>query len=491
MQKYLPCLLGVVFIATAHGQERFLPADFRQHSLTRYNSSLFNASFGQNWDRPNSLSLWTRWQWQDIDSDPSSLFVDYLHQIDADNSFGVGFLQHNTGIFLHTGGNLNFTHGFAINGDVRILAGINMFGFQRNVADEQFLGEGETDPGTLESHEGFRTEFSPGFQLLVHRLSIGLAFENAFGFHFSGQGEREYFQNITGSLGNDFPLPWFSGGEDNFFRPVAYLRTIQGGEAQFGLNGLLSTSKFWVQGGYNSFYGLSGGLGVTLARSISIGGLVEFNTDSSLDVDSPSLEILASYRFGPTDQRRKVVGFEREVEEEVALERKAMEREKRRELMESNMQRRRDSLAESQRLAARAREALKRDSLAKASQERYRDSLELVENRRLRDSLAAAQTQKVEPRPDERFEEMRTVDGLEPGFYLIANVFGTKRYFDAFMKSLADKGLNPKSFYRSSNKFNYVYLERYDTMDAAREARDSGFFGKYAEQTWIFRLRGD
>jgi hypothetical protein len=86
---------------------------------------------------------------------------------------------------------------------------------------------------------------------------------------------------------------------------------------------------------------------------------------------------------------------------------------------------------------------------------------------------------------------MRTVDGLEPGFYLIANVFGTKRYFDAFMKSLADKGLNPKSFYRSSNKFNYVYLERYDTMDAAREARDSGFFGKYAEQTWIFRLRGD
>ena len=40
---------------------------------------------------------------------------------------------------------------------------------------------------------------------------------------------------------------------------------------QFGLNGLFSTSKFWVQGGYNSFYGVSGGLGLTVSNAFSIG----------------------------------------------------------------------------------------------------------------------------------------------------------------------------------------------------------------------------
>src|SRR5690606_14719759 len=204
----------------------------------------------------------------------------------------------------------------------------------------------------------------------------------------------------------------------------------------------------------------------------------------------PSIEILASYRFGPKDQRKKVVGFDVESEDILAMERIRKEEQGRRELMESKLERERDSIAESQQLVERARELELRDSLNLVSRERTRDSLELLKKRQTQDSLAKARSQKVVPRPDERFEEMQTVDGLEPGFYLIANVFGTKRYFDAFMKSLADKGLNPKSFYRGSNKFNYVYLEGYDTVDAARVGGDSGFFGIYTDRTWIFRVRG-
>lgn len=93
-------------------------------------------------------------------------------------------------------------------------------------------------------------------------------------------------------------------------------------------------------------------------------------------------------------------------------------------------------------------------------------------------------------RAREKFEEIQGEEGLEPGFYLIANVFGTKKYFENFMKTVGAMGLEPKSFYRSSNTFNYVYLERYNTMEEARRARDSGFFVKYRDKTWIFRVRG-
>src|SRR5690606_15576988 len=119
-----------------------------------------------------------------------------------------------------------------------------------------------------------------------------------------------------------------------------------------------------------------------------------------------------------------------------------------------------------------------------------RDSLLMAAQQKRKDSLAALASQKVELRPQEKFEEIQGEEGLEPGFYLIANVFGTKRYFEDFMGTLAEKGLQPKSFLRSSNNYNYVYLERYDTMEAARRARDSKFFGRYGDKTWIFRVRG-
>jgi hypothetical protein len=70
-------------------------------------------------------------------------------------------------------------------------------------------------------------------------------------------------------------------------------------------------------------------------------------------------------------------------------------------------------------------------------------------------------------------------------------VFGTKKYYEAFMKTLGTKGLAPKSFYRSVNKYNYVYLERYDTMEEARKARDSKFGGRYQDALWIFRVVPD
>ena len=74
---------------------------------------------------------------------------------------------------------------------------------------------------------------------------------------------------------------------------------------------------------------------------------------------------------------------------------------------------------------------------------------------------------------------------------LIANVFGTKKYFEAFVSDMTKRGLQPKSFLRSKNKFNYVYLGRYETMGEARKARDSKLNGRYTEPTWIFRVKGE
>ena len=104
-------------------------------------------------------------------------------------------------------------------------------------------------------------------------------------------------------------------------------------------------------------------------------------------------------------------------------------------------------------------------------------------------AVAAAAEEEIKLETGEVYQEVSAEEGLEPGFYLIANVYGTSRYLEAFMSDLRKRGLEPQSFYRKANKFNYVYLKRYATMSEARRARDSKFGGKYQGDLWIFRVR--
>ncbi|MGX1929103.1 PorP/SprF family type IX secretion system membrane protein [Flagellimonas sp. 2504JD4-2] len=481
-------------------QETNLPSDFRQHNLSQFNASLLNATYGLNWNNPNSLSLWSRWQWQTIDGDPTSLFVNYTHGIGQNSSFGIGFLQHNTGIYLNTGANLSYVHAIVLD-DVRLVFGTNVYGFQQEVADDALV----PDPGTLENTNDFIIAISPAVRLEVDGFGLGLAVENAVDFNLSNSDKEGDVTSVIGTLSYDFPVTILPALGDTFVRPIAYVKSITDVDTQFGINVLLYSDKLWVQGGFNNYYGPSGGVGVTFAKKLSVGGLIEVGTEWPQSGEDPTIEIIASYHLGKSDSRKKVVGFDVEKDDALALARiKAEEAQKEREAQEVQRQldeaeaeqkarEAQQKIEEEERLAAEEQQQLlamqgrERDSIAQAELEAQRLLLE----QKRKDSIAQLQRQKVEVKPNERYQEVTDADGLESGFYLIANVFGTKRYYESFMLSLKKKGLSPKSFYRTQNKFNYVYLERYDTMQEARKARDSKFFGKYPDKTWIFRVRKD
>ncbi|TQO35984.1 OstA-like protein [Arenibacter algicola] len=93
-----------------------------------------------------------------------------------------------------------------------------------------------------------------------------------------------------------------------------------------------------------------------------------------------------------------------------------------------------------------------------------------------------------ETKSEVRYEEGAKENGLEPGYYLIANVFEVKENYEKFMKSLTKKGLEPQHFLRNFNQYHYVYLERFDTWEEALESRNSNFNGNYMDETWILRI---
>ena len=511
-------------------QDVSLPEDMRQHNLTQFNSSLFNPTFSYDRNNPISLSVWSRWQWQRIDGNPTTLFFNYSGRITPESSFGVGFLQNNTGIFLNRGALLNYAHSFFLGGETTLLVGANVFGFQQELADDRFVEDNELDLPQLETSNSFVLQMTPGVRLQSGAFSVGMALENVLDLNLSDTDREASDVIFNGVMGYDMPVYLFDAAGDSYVRPLLYVRSIPNADTQIGLNALLSSSIFWVQGGYNSFYGFSAGAGATLFEKFSIGALAEFSTDQELSGEQSTIELIASYHFGkgknretmeeaddaPAEQIPIEPSEEPAVEENEEVERKAEEQRKKEErqaALAQERKRKQDSIVAAERLKKQrdsiamleeATEKLKKqqDSIAQVKQnderlKKEKDSLEkaaqrerqLLAEQRKKDSIAKAVEEKVEVKPGEKYEEVATADGLEPGFYLIANVFGTKKYFDAFMKDLKAKGLEPKSFFRELNGYNYVYLERYDTIEEARKARDSKYYGKYPDKTWIFRVK--
>lgn len=598
----------LLFCYVAVAQEVSLPADLRQHALTQYNASLFNPTFTLDRNNPQSVSFWTRWQWQQIDADPTTLFLNYSRKINEKSGFGAGFFQHNTGIYFNTGGVLNYAYEIRFNPIVKVSFGANLFGFQQQLADTRFLPDPDVFPIPLDVGDDFILQLAPGFNLSVENFSLSLASENLFDYNVTDKGANTETADkiFMGMASYDFPL--LASDPTAFLRPSIYLRTIPEQDNQIGANALFSTKRYWAQAGYNNFYGISAGLGGSFFNRFSLGALVEFGTSSSLNSKDASFEIVASFFLGnPEERRQPIVNVldsltddiaktdeeeeadkmkeelekaqqiaaedtgedvedpaetptdKKEARKEAAQE-KALAREMRKDSLDQ-LKKEKQALALQEKEAKRqakidadkeseqeaAAEALKEaEALAEAERakaQKTRDSLdqvkkmeaialrerqmaaqkradsirdvqaknELIAAQKLRerqqDSIRKAEealnaqqqaeeakvaaAEEVTPQAGEKYEEVVTEDGLEPGFYLIANVFGTKKYFNAFMEDLRAKGIEPGSFLRSKNNYNYAYLKRYNTIREARRARDSNFDGKYEGKTWIFRVVGE
>ncbi len=549
MKFFCGTLLIVFVIFGVKAQEPVLPSDFRQHNLTEYNSSLLNPAYVLNSNNASSIAFWARWQWQTVDADPTSLFLNYSRDVNTSSAASVAFFQHNTGIFINTGGALNYAYEFELIPLVSLGVGLNVFGYQQKLADQRFF---QPNPIQTAITNDFILQLAPGVNLKIAKFSLGLASENLIDYNFS-TNERNSSISGTSLLGlASYDISVGLGNSDgtSILRPAVYFRTVPGSDTQIGFNSLLSTDKFWAQGGYNSFYGISAGFGGRFFKRLSIGALVEFGISSELEGQDPSFELVTAYKLGKQEvskeeEQEQLIAEEKKKEEEKLKEELAKAEElanketkkENERLQKENARRIKDSIQDANKTADIAVKESKRelrrktDSIQKVreqealaaartlDQKRKQDSIALaakareeafaMEQKRVQDSITSAQlaqeeiakkkaeleriaqqNQVVKPQAGEKYEEVATEGVLEPGYYLIANVFGTKRYFDAFMADLRKKGLQPKSFFRDLNKYNYVYLERYNSIQEARRARDSNFGGKYPEKTWIFRVVG-
>jgi type IX secretion system PorP/SprF family membrane protein len=541
MKNLCGALLICFVVFGMRAQTATLPNDFRQQNITEYNSSLLNPAYALDRNNANSAALWVRWQWQTYDADPTSIFFNYTHKLNESSAVGGAFFQNNTGIFLNTGAAINYAFAIDFSPKVRLGIGLNFFAFQQKLADERFF---QPNPIQISPENDMVLQLAPGLNLRVDKFNIGFVSENMFDYNLS-TNERNTSPTdrmLFGLASYDIPMEILNSDGNSYLRPAVYFKSIPEFDTQYGFNAILSTQKFWAQGGYNSFYGISGGVGGRFLKRFSIGALVEFGTSPELEGVDPTFELITSYRFGSIEQAQppeeQLIAEQEEkekaLEEELKLsgEFTAEEDEKAKEYLDKERAKQlRDSVRQSGKNTDVAVKESKRDLRRKAdslnsanealafqkivaqkkqkrqdsinaitkfseetlalNMQRQQDSLTQVANAKAEAERLVLKNEVVKPKAGERYEEVTKEGNLEPGYYLIANVFGTKRYFDAFVADMKKRGISAGSFYRETNKYNYVYLGRYTSIVEARKARESKFDGKYQEKTWIFRVTGE
>ena len=540
MKKFCGALLIGFVVIGLRAQTPTLPNDFRQQNITEYNSSLLNPAYALDRNNASSAALWARWQWQTVDADPTSIFFNYSHELNESSSVGAGFFQNNTGIFLNTGGVVNYAYAIDFSPKVQLGIGLNLFVFQQKLADERLF---QPNPIQTTLTSDMVMQLATGINLKVDKFNIGFASENLFDYNLTtnerntNPTDRIFF----GLASYDIPVGILNSDGTSYVRPAAYFKSIPGFDTQYGFTSILSTQKFWVQGGYNSFYGVSGGFGGRFFKRFSVGALIELGIRPELENADPTFELVTSYKFGSltkpealeeeliAEQEEKEKMLEEELKNSGALtkqEKKAqkrLEKERAKQFKDSvkqssnnadvavkqtkkDLRRKADSITRAnEALAYQEMVALKKqqrqdsiNAIAKAREEAMalnlqgqKDSLTEVANANAKAERLALKNEVVKPKAGEYYEEVAKQDGLVPGYYLIANIFGTKRYFDAFMADMKKRGINAGSFYREADKYNYVYIGRYTSINDARKARESKLDGKYLEKTWIFRVTGE
>ncbi len=84
--------------------------------------------------------------------------------------------------------------------------------------------------------------------------------------------------------------------------------------------------------------------------------------------------------------------------------------------------------------------------------------------------------------------KFRNLDGVQDGYYVVANVYKGGKYMEKFINDMNNQGFHPDYVDNPENGLKYVYLKRFDTWQEALDAHKSGMNGTYTGELWVMNV---
>ena len=215
---------------------------------------------------------------------------------------GLSLYQQREGTVTNFGVLANYAYGIKLSDKSNFTFGANI-SYYNSGFDQNRVLTVEEDPFLAGLQDSNLLSFQPGFNISYGQFDFGVFAENLFDYNLKTSESITPFNDKTfsGHLQYTHEFDKTSGVlEAGRLMPLARVRKVGEEDLVFGGSLILDLPKLgWVQGGYDSFYGASAGVGFNLNKRLSLGYTMEKGLSNNFDNFGLTHEISFAYSFTP------------------------------------------------------------------------------------------------------------------------------------------------------------------------------------------------
>ncbi len=267
-----------------------------RNSLT-FNRYAINPTFSFVREQNKYISIYNKREWVQFDDAPLTYLASYTGRLAENIGAGVGVFQQNYGILSTFGGILNFAYNARLTRENNLTFGLNIGAYKSGINSGNVVTNFD-DPSLQNIPQNFLLTINPGINFGLEFLDFGVSVNNLVVYNFKASTlvkdnpERGIQAHIM------YTRYMNSRGFFNESKFSGLIRSeFKKDETIVSAITILTVPKgIWAQVGYNTVYGVSGGIGLNITPQIAI----EYNFEKALgDLTEfgPSHDITLAYRF--------------------------------------------------------------------------------------------------------------------------------------------------------------------------------------------------
>ncbi|MDQ5928438.1 MAG: hypothetical protein QG594_212, partial [Bacteroidota bacterium] len=307
-----------LFFQVLHSQDikdGVVPFKIPARNSLKINRFVINPTFSFVRETNSYIALYNKRQWSQLDDAPQTFLGGFSGRISEKQGAGLNLFQQSFGLFTIFGGVLNFAQNVQLEDDSNLTFGLNITYLKSGFNSGAVIANDISDAVLNRIPSNSNIIISPGLNYGTSFLDFGLYFNNLVTYDLSASKlfENDPEKSISAHIMHTGFVTSYGFFDQSKFSAMIKAEFMKDKTAITGLS-LISVPKgFWLQAGYNTLYGVSGGVGVNISKNIAF----EYNYEKSLSSFSDfgsTHEFALVYRF----TKKKFYSDDNE-DEEVAL----------------------------------------------------------------------------------------------------------------------------------------------------------------------------
>ena len=279
MRNYLAIVLICCFQSLFSQSEVVTSLTLPIRNSLKFNRFIIHPAFSFVREQAPLLTFYNKRQWLSFENAPQTYLVSYSGRFLQNEGVALGLFQQNEGLITTFGAVANFAHNIELQTESNLTFGVNL-GFYKSGLNTAKIVTNYPDPLFETIPSSSFIVFNPGINYGTTFLDFGVSLTNFLVYNLRASElvvdhpEKSVSVHLmhTGYIeGNGF-------FDKSKFSAIVKSDFRKGNTGISGVAMLTIPNGLWTQLGYNTIYGVSGGLGVNLSQSIAI----EYNYERGL-----------------------------------------------------------------------------------------------------------------------------------------------------------------------------------------------------------------